>query len=99
MTWCARGGLIRAAACVRAHLFCQLDDGWLLTVVPDPRAHASLFSSELARALSKLVAMCYCLPCNGACSLLPMAKLEAVKIRIVYRCNQTNFLLKILQVH
>jgi len=40
-----------------------------------------------------------CLPCNGACSLLPMAKLEAVKIRIVYRCKQTNFLLKILQVH
>ena len=59
MIRCARGGLIRAAACVRAHVFCQLDDEWLLTVVPEPRAHASLFSSELARALSKLVNMCY----------------------------------------
>jgi hypothetical protein len=84
---------------VRAHLFCQLDDGWLLTVVPDPRAHASSFSSELARALSKLVNVCYYLLCTGACSLLPMTKLEAVEMRIAYRCKQTNFLLKILQVN
>jgi hypothetical protein len=36
--------LIRAAACVRVHLFSVPDDE-LLAVVPDPRAHASLFSS------------------------------------------------------
>jgi len=37
-------GLIRAAACVRVHLFSVPNDE-LLAVVPDPRAHASLFSS------------------------------------------------------
>jgi hypothetical protein len=72
-------GLIRAAACVRAHLF-SVPDGELLAVVPGPiqvLTPVLIYSVQFRACMhifhvSKLL---HALPCTDACWLLLMAKL------------------------